>query len=113
MLEYKQIEWPKEVVFKYVGATIISLPSEMPFIVICLYCRPSSKLDFYDQLKPITTSDFKKRNIMGDFIINLYVKNERNRLKQIIYHFHFKHLIEQHTRIMSYPKIRLALLFTN
>lgn len=108
MLEYKQIEWPKEVVFKYVGATIISLPSEMPFIVICLYCRPSSKLDFYDQLKPITTSDFKKINI----IINLYVKNERNRLKQI-YNFHFKHLIEQHTRIMSYPKIRLALLFTN
>lgn len=70
-LKCNQIEWPSDVSLECVGVDI-SLSAEMSFILICMYRKPSAKLDFYDQLKQLLNHcDLKKEVIiMGDFNIN-------------------------------------------
>jgi len=48
-----------------------SLSVEITFSLICLYRKPSAKLESYDQLKNLHSLDFNKEVIlMGDFNVN-------------------------------------------
>ncbi len=113
-IKYKQIEWHRETDIECVGVNI-SLSAEMAFSLICLYRKPSAKLEFYDQLKNLLHSlDFNKEVIlMGDFNINWSDKGGRKKLKNITDYFNFTQLIEQPTRITNRSETKIDLLFTN
>ncbi len=87
----------------------------MAFSLICLYRKPSAKLEFYDQLKNLLHSvDFNKEVIlMGDFNINWSDKGGRKKLKNITDYFNLTQLIEQPTRITNRSETKIDLLFTN
>ncbi len=83
----------------------------MAFSLICLYRKPSAKLEFYDQLKNLLHSlDFNKEVIlMGDFNINWSDKGGRKKLKNITDYFNLTQLIEQPTRITNRSETKIDL----
>ncbi len=87
----------------------------MAFSLICLYRKPSAKLEFYDQLKNLLHSlDFNKEVIlMGDFNINWSDKGGRKKLKNITDYFNLTQLIEQPTRITNRSETKIDVLFKN
>lgn len=110
-LKCKQIEWRSEFGLECVGVNI-SLSVEMSFILICMYRKPSAKLDFYDQLKQLLNHcNLKISNFHAN--INWNERKERKHLKQIFDYFNVTQLIEQPTRITPHSKTRIYLLFTN
>lgn len=113
-LKCAQIVWPDNVTLECVGVNIV-LSKEMNFIVICIYRKPSTNVEFFDQLKLLL--DFccpnKEIILIGDFNINWDSKKERKNLKQITDLFNMVQLIDKPTRITNTSKTRIDLLFTN
>lgn len=72
------------------------------------------KVDFYDQLKNVKSSDQNKEIIiMGDFNINWDDKHGRKNLKRSTDYFNLEQLIEKPTRITNNSQTRIDLLFSN
>lgn len=108
------IECSTDVKLECVGVDI-SLSAEMSFIVICIYRKPSAKVDFYEDLKTLLDSCNHKKEILlvGDFNINWNNKADRKNLKSVTDHFNFTQLIDQPTRITNRSRTRIDLVFTN
>lgn len=51
-LKCHQLELPTEIQFECIGVNI-TLSASTSFIVICIYGKPTRKVDFYDQLKKL------------------------------------------------------------
>lgn len=54
-LKCKQIVWPCHIKSECVGVNIL-LSDEMSLTVICIYCKLSAKIDFYDHLSALLKS---------------------------------------------------------
>ena len=87
----------------------------MSLTVICIYCKPTASLDFYDQLKALLTLCNHKKEILlfGDFNVNWDHKKDRQNLKHLTDYFNLIQLIEQPTRITHRSHSRIDLVFTN
>jgi len=110
----KQIVWPEDIQLECVGVDV-SLSSSMSFTIICVYRKPSAKLDFYEKfeklLKYCTLN--KETIIIGDFNVNWNDKKARKHLKVTTDRHNFKQLIQQPTRITSRSETLIDLLFVN
>ena len=93
----------------------ISLSDKMSFIVICIYRKPTAKIEFYDQLKALLKSLNHKKEIIliGDFNVNWDNKKDRKNLKSITDSFNLLQLIDQPTRLTNLSKTKIDLLFSN
>lgn len=113
-LKCKQLELPEDIQLECVGVNI-SLSTAMSFTLICIYRKPTAKLDFYDKLKCLLNHcDLHKEIIIvGDFNINWIEKKTRKNLKQVTDHFNLTQLIEQPTRITARSKTLIDLLFVS
>lgn len=110
-LKCNQIKWPNDITLECIGVNI-SLPREMSLTVICIYCKPTANIDFYDQLKALLASCNHKKEILL-FIINWDDKKDRKNLMLITDYFNLTQLIEQPTRVTHCTHSRIDLVFTN
>lgn len=78
LLKCTQLMAPSDVKIEYVSVKV-SLFSEMSFIIICLYCPPSARSDFYDQLKLLLNhfSSDSEIILVGDLNVNWDVKKRQ------------------------------------
>lgn len=113
-LKCNEIVWSDDIYLECVGVEI-TLSKEMTFVVICMYRKPSAKIDFYSDLKTlINLTNLKKELIlMGDFNINWDNKKDRKNLKHITDYFNLEQLIKTPTRITNRSKTTIDLIFTN
>lgn len=113
-LKCHQLELPTEIQLECIGVNI-TLSASMSFIVICIYRKPTSKVDFYDQLKMLCNfCDHKTEFILvGDFNINWDKKEDRRNLKTITDKFSLTQFIDKPTRITNQSQTKIDLLFTN
>lgn len=112
-LKCKMIEWPSEIALECVGVQI-SVSPMMSFVVVCIYRKPTAKIDFYEQCKLLNHCDRTKEIILiGDFNINWTDKKGRKTLKQIAEYFNLTQMIKKPTRITNHSETLIDLLFTN
>lgn len=113
-LKYKQITWSCVTNLECIGLTI-TISQQMTFTLIGIYRPPLALSGFYEELKAILNEcNFKNEVVLlGDFNVNWNDKTNRKHLQFLANSFELTQLIKEPTRISSFSKTCIDLVFTN
>lgn len=110
----KEIQCSVEKELEYICLNV-TLSSQMSVFLIGVYRPPSAKTVFFDKLKAILQkySSGKEIIIMGDFNVNWEDKLSNKALKHILDQCDLTQLLKGPTRITSYSRTQIDLVFSN